>query len=157
MSTLRIPVLVILIAVGCSNRPVTGECSTTADCPVNPGATCARLCSDGSNPCPNVCVNHQCVMRGCPNSDGGTGTACAAAGGTCVALVPGPNVCPNGHLDGNVACGEVGLSCCLPNVDGGNGTCQPNGNACNFNSECCSGNCITRTLPGFCCIAGGCP
>jgi hypothetical protein len=35
--------------------------------------------------------------------------------------------------------------------------CQPNGNACNQNSDCCSNNCILRTTPGYCCVAGGCP
>ena len=35
--------------------------------------------------------------------------------------------------------------------------CQPNSNACSTAADCCSGNCITRTSPGFCCQAGGCP
>ncbi len=35
--------------------------------------------------------------------------------------------------------------------------CQPNGNICNTSADCCSGNCILRGSPGFCCESGGCP
>ncbi len=35
------------------------------------------------------------------------------------------------------------------------GMCQPNGQPCTTNADCCSQNCITRS--GTCCIPGGCP
>jgi hypothetical protein len=67
------------------------DCNSDADCPPNPGASCASpLCSDGSNPCANACVNHQCVARGCPAStpdlgfcQGGTAGVPSARGGCC--------------------------------------------------------------------------
>jgi hypothetical protein len=53
------------------------------------------------------------------------------------------------------ACGA--MSC--PAGDGGPSAscCQPNGNSCAKHGDCCSGNCITRSSPGFCCKPGGCP
>jgi hypothetical protein len=102
-------------------------CSVDADCPPNPGASCAHVCADGTNPCGNVCVGNQCVMRGCPNDvDGGLDGGSSDAGGS-----------------------DAGSS------DGG--SCQPNGGQCSVPGDCCSGNCITRVSPGYCCEPGGCP
>ena len=48
-------------------------CAVTSDCGVNPGASCARVCNDGSNPCAFACAANECVPRGCPeDTDGGT-------------------------------------------------------------------------------------
>jgi hypothetical protein len=55
----------------------------------------------------------------------------------------------------------VAVSCihgvCL--TQQGASQCQPDGNACLQQSDCCSNNCIVRglALPGFCCVQGGCP
>jgi hypothetical protein len=49
-------------------------CNQVSDCPPNTVASCASVCSDGSNPCVNACVAHQCVARGCLDAglaDGG--------------------------------------------------------------------------------------
>jgi hypothetical protein len=53
-------------------------CNQVSDCPPNPGASCASVCSDGSNPCVVACVAHQCVERGC--SDGGASDVEVEAG-----------------------------------------------------------------------------
>jgi hypothetical protein len=53
-------------------------CNQVSDCPPNTAASCASVCSDGSNPCVTACVGHQCVERGCP--DAGTTDAGGDAG-----------------------------------------------------------------------------
>ena len=152
-------ILITVATSGCSTSlyvgadpDLGGTCNVPGDCPINTGADCAQTCADGSNPCVNTCLNHQCAKRGCPSTDLGA-TTCAAAGGQCVALTATPG-CPNGHIDGTYSC-AVGGSCCIPSSDAG--TCQPNGKACTTASQCCSNNCITRVSPGFCCEPGGCP
>lgn len=100
------------------------SCNVTSDCPPNPGASCAQVCSDGSNPCTFACVSHQCVARGCPG-DGGvasphaegescddgqgctTGLVCKAIGDPCptypnckVCYLPCQTggICPNNRI-----------------------------------------------------------
>jgi hypothetical protein len=41
-------------------------CTTDADCPESPGASCTQVCADGTNPCGQVCVAGACAVRGCP-------------------------------------------------------------------------------------------
>jgi hypothetical protein len=63
-----------LLLVACSGDGSSSDdghlghhsCGQTSDCPVNPAATCAHLCPDGSNPCPYACRSGECVPRGCP-------------------------------------------------------------------------------------------
>jgi len=40
-------------------------CSSAADCGVNPAASCAATCDDGSNPCAYACIDGMCAARGC--------------------------------------------------------------------------------------------
>jgi hypothetical protein len=172
MRLLTLSLGLLLVTVGCSNRQLVGtdqylDCATVADCPVNPGASCAQTCKDGSNPCGNACTNKKCMPRGCPaEADmGGNGASCNQVsdcpintGASCAQVCPdGSNPCVNACT--NHQCAQRGCPGTDggATTDGGNGTCQPNSGACTFNSECCSGNCITRTSPGFCCVAGGCP
>jgi hypothetical protein len=35
--------------------------------------------------------------------------------------------------------------------------CRANNATCTSGGDCCSGNCILRSSPGYCCVAGGCP
>ncbi len=51
--------------------PAAPSCKTASDCGPNSGASCARVCHDGSNPCGNTCRNDRCVPRGCPEDDAG--------------------------------------------------------------------------------------
>ena len=58
---------------------------------------------------------------------------CTGAGGMCVALTPGPNVCPGGHLTAVYSCGPgVGTSCCIANAnpDAGANACESQGGTC---------------------------
>jgi hypothetical protein len=57
------------------------SCTTVAECPPNPGATCAQACPDGTNPCEPACLNGQCGMRGCPSGD--AGLMCQPIGAAC--------------------------------------------------------------------------
>jgi hypothetical protein len=41
-------------------------CVAAVDCGVNPAASCAKTCADGSNPCVLACVANRCEQRGCP-------------------------------------------------------------------------------------------
>jgi hypothetical protein len=68
--------------------------------------------------------------------------------------------------DGNVVGSFAGVTvaciqgACMTQVtlDGGVGACQPIGNPCVGNPDCCSNNCNNRNgLPGTCCTPGGCP
>jgi hypothetical protein len=116
-----------------------GACVTVTDCAPNPGAACKSVCSDGSNPCVNACVNNQCVARGCPGDDGGAssphsqgqscddglgctaGLVCKAIGDPC-ATYPNCKVCylpcqSDGGCPGNYSCaptsGQGGDVCIL--------------------------------------------
>jgi hypothetical protein len=75
-----------------------GACSRAADCPVNPAASCAAICPDGSNPCVSACVDGKCEPRGCPWPL--AGAACESGVGcppnpaaTCVAICAPTNPC----------------------------------------------------------------
>jgi len=61
-------------------------CFKDSDCPPNPAASCTMTCTDGSNPCGNVCKSGECERRGCPNdktcsvdADCGTNPAASCA------------------------------------------------------------------------------
>lgn len=136
----------VALAAACSPAPqdhfprdaavdgAAAHCSTVADCPVNAGASCARVCSDGSNPCGTACVDGQCVERGCPGDHDMAGASDAGL--------------PDAATGGDDAGGD-------------GGACAANGAGCNGNGDCCSGNCITRFVVdggmGYCCVPGGCP
>jgi hypothetical protein len=87
------------VARGCPDASLLdGQtwCNVTSDCPPNPGASCASVCSDGSNPCVTACVAHQCVARGCPDASAtdaagdatDTGDAKDAADAVCTGTRP---------------------------------------------------------------------
>lgn len=126
-------------------------CSDTVPCGPNPGAACARVCKDGSNPCSYACVNHQCVSRGCPEDvvvDGGTpgcNPACGA-GETCVRnqlnggaqmLVSDAGTCPpDYHVNGNFCQRNPTYTCkTTPASCNGTATCACASSLCD-GSQC---------------------
>jgi hypothetical protein len=96
-------------ARGCPDASVLdGQawCNQISDCPPNQGASCASVCSDGSNPCLIACAAHQCVERGCPdgggtNVGGDAGDAGDAADAGCAGTAP--NCFGN---DAQMCCGQ---------------------------------------------------
>jgi hypothetical protein len=74
-------------------------------------------------------------------------------GGPCGGFTVNPRRCLPGLVCVPSAIPDVPGTCASPDA----GACIPNGGNCDSNAQCCSGNCILRGNPGFCCQPGGCP
>lgn len=88
-------------------------------CPAAGTYCCLQECPSLTQPPPGFCDAGNPAptydKNGCINGFGCTPVACAAAGGSCVALVPGG--CPTGHVGSATlySCGSgIGVMCCLP-------------------------------------------
>jgi hypothetical protein len=104
-----------------------GSCGMTCDGMPLPGDPAWHLVTD----------SHGCMVW---SSGGSTGPLCGQVLDAGHPLEAGPDA-------------EDAEASVLP--DGG--VCVANGATCNAAGDCCSGNCILRTTPGYCCVAGGCP
>lgn len=123
---------------GCPDASVLdgqASCNQVSDCPPNPGASCANVCSDGSNPCVIACVTHQCVERGCPDAGvirvgtdaGDSGEAGDAAAAGCGGAAPNcfgndTQMCCGQDPSGPASCVSGAWRCGTSPAPGCNGT-----------------------------------